>query len=109
MKRDTRTSRSARRPSRLKKPPGILPAAANFSTKSTVSGKKSMPGRGFECTAVTSTDGAAVAHQRRAGRLLGELAGFDGHGASPDFEGNAGGLEPIGHGNASPPAAGTRR
>ena len=32
MKRETRTSRSARRPSRLKKPPGILPDAANFYT-----------------------------------------------------------------------------
>ena len=32
-------------PSRLKKPPGILPAAYIFSSMSTVSGKKSMPSR----------------------------------------------------------------
>ena len=55
MKRETSTSRSARRPSRLKNPPGIFPAAANFSTKSTVSGKKSIPGRGAERVAVTRT------------------------------------------------------
>ena len=55
MKRETSTSRSARRPSRLKKPPGILPAAEVFSTKSTVSGKKSMPSRGLPVVTVTST------------------------------------------------------
>ena len=31
----------------MKKPPGNLPAAEVFSTKSTVSGKKSVPGRGL--------------------------------------------------------------
>jgi hypothetical protein len=55
MKRDTRTSRSERRPSRLKKPPGIFPAAENFSTKSTVRGKKSIPSRGFAVQTVTRT------------------------------------------------------
>ena len=34
------------RPSRRKKEPGILPMAYIRSSKSTVSGKKSMPGRG---------------------------------------------------------------
>jgi hypothetical protein len=55
MKRETSTSRSESRPSRLKKPPGILPAADVFSTKSTVSGKKSIPSRGLALVAVTST------------------------------------------------------
>ena len=55
MKRDARTSRSESRPSRLKKPPGILPAADVFSTKSTTRGKKSMPGRGLSRAAVTRT------------------------------------------------------
>jgi hypothetical protein len=32
MKRETSTSRSESRPSRLKKPPGIFPDAENFST-----------------------------------------------------------------------------
>ena len=35
------------RPSRLMYPPGILPAAYIFSSKSQVRGKKSMPSRGF--------------------------------------------------------------
>jgi hypothetical protein len=39
----------------LKKPPGNLPAAEVFSTKSTVRGKKSIPGRGSAWAAVTST------------------------------------------------------
>ena len=55
MKRETKISRSESRPSRLKKPPGIFPAAEVFSTKSTVSGKKSMPSRGLAVHAVTRT------------------------------------------------------
>jgi hypothetical protein len=55
MKRQTRISRSASLPSRLKKPPGILPAADVFSTKSTVRGKKSIPSRGVVDVTVTST------------------------------------------------------
>ena len=43
------------RDSRLMKPPGILPAAYIRSSKSTVSGKKSRPGRGSERLAVPST------------------------------------------------------
>jgi hypothetical protein len=39
----------------LKKPPGIFPAAENFSTKSTVRGKKSIPSRGAAVQTVTST------------------------------------------------------
>ena len=43
-------------PSRLKKPPGILPAAYIFSSTSTVSGKKSVPSRAsVRPTAVAST------------------------------------------------------
>ena len=38
-------ARSVARPSRLKKPPGIFPAAYIFSSTSTVSGKKSASGR----------------------------------------------------------------
>src|SRR5262245_37527981 len=43
------------RDSRLMKPPGILPAAYIRSSKSTVSGKKSRPGRGSERFAVPRT------------------------------------------------------
>src|SRR6266576_2453575 len=44
--RAVRIARSVGRPSRLKKPPGILPAAYMRSSTSTVSGKKSAPSRG---------------------------------------------------------------
>ena len=40
------------RPSRRKTPPGIFPAAYMRSSTSTVSGKKSMPSRGFDVTTV---------------------------------------------------------
>ncbi len=43
--RAVRIARSVGRPSRLKKPPGILPAAYIRSSTSTVSGKKSAPSR----------------------------------------------------------------
>ena len=43
--RAVRIARSVGRPSRLKKPPGILPAAYMRSSTSTVSGKKSAPSR----------------------------------------------------------------
>ncbi len=54
--RAVRVARSVARPSRLKKPPGILPAAYIRSSTSTVSGKKSAPSRasGRPC-AVAST------------------------------------------------------
>src|SRR3954470_10003815 len=55
MMRQVRISSSRRRPSRLKKPPGILPAANVFSTYSQVSGKKSRPGRSSPETAVMRT------------------------------------------------------
>src|SRR6266571_571511 len=42
-------------PSRRKKPPGIFPAAYIRSSTSIVSGKKSIPSRGFERTQVAST------------------------------------------------------
>src|SRR6266581_4264818 len=44
--RAVRIARSVGRPSRLKKPPGIFPAAYMRSSTSTVSGKKSAPSRG---------------------------------------------------------------
>jgi hypothetical protein len=44
--RAVRIARSLGRPSRLKKPPGILPAAYMRSSTSIVSGKKSAPSRG---------------------------------------------------------------
>ena len=44
--RAVRISFSVGRPSRLKKPPGIFPAAAKRSRYSTERGKKSMPSRG---------------------------------------------------------------
>ncbi len=49
------------RDSRLMKPPGILPAAYIRSSKSTVSGKKSRPGRGSDRLAVPSTHRVTVA------------------------------------------------
>src|SRR3954468_14169600 len=54
--RAVRIARSAGRPSRLKKPPGIFPAAYMRSSTSTVSGKKSAPSRGsIRPIAVAST------------------------------------------------------
>src|SRR5438046_2303401 len=54
--RQVRIAVSEGRPSRLKKPPGILPAAYIRSSNSTVSGKKSIPSRGeLDDTAVAST------------------------------------------------------
>jgi hypothetical protein len=54
--RAVRIARSVGRPSRLKKPPGIFPAAYIRSSTSTVSGKKSAPSRGsVRPTAVAST------------------------------------------------------
>src|SRR3989440_7741220 len=54
--RAVRIARSVGRPSRLKKPPGILPAAYIRSSTSTVSGKKSAPSRGsIRPCAVAST------------------------------------------------------
>src|SRR2546429_1755252 len=54
--RAVRIARSVGRPSRLKKPPGIFPAAYMRSSTSTVSGKKSAPSRGsIRPCAVAST------------------------------------------------------
>ncbi len=56
IRRAVSISASVRRPSRLKYPPGILPAAEVFSRYSQVSGRKSIPGRiEVAATAVTST------------------------------------------------------
>ena len=69
IRRQVRVAFSVGRPSRLMKPPGILPTAYCFSSKSTASGKKSTPSRGvsdaqtFTSTAVspmrTSTEPSA--------------------------------------------------
>ncbi len=54
--RQTRVAFSLGRPSLFKKEPGILPTEYSFSSKSTESGKKSMPSRGFaEAVAATCT------------------------------------------------------
>ena len=55
VRRAARIAASDGRDSRLMKPPGILPAAYIRSSKSTVSGKKSRPGRGSDRLAVPST------------------------------------------------------
>ena len=52
--REAKTAFSEGRPSRFKNEPGILPTAYSFSSKSTESGKKSMPSRGL-AEAVTAT------------------------------------------------------
>ncbi len=55
MRRLLRISFSVGRPSRLKKPPGIFPAAYVFSRYSTLRGKKSLSIGYLEATAATST------------------------------------------------------
>ena len=73
-----RISSSRWRASRLKKPPGILPAAYVFSTYSQVSGKKSRPGRSSPRDRGDEDDGLAVGDEDGAVRLLGETAGLEG-------------------------------
>ena len=53
--RQVRIACSPGRPSRRKNEPGILPAAYMRSSTSTVSGKKSMPSRGFDVQTVDSS------------------------------------------------------
>ena len=78
---------SEARPSRLKKPPGILPAAYIFSSMSTVSGKKSVPSRAsVRPTAVASTTRVAAADGDCAVRLSGQLAGREGDLLAPDVD-----------------------
>ena len=55
VRRQVRIACSPGRPSRRKNEPGILPAAYMRSSTSTVSGKKSMPSRGFDVTTVDSS------------------------------------------------------
>ena len=52
VRRHVRIASSPGRPSRRKNEPGILPAAYMRSSTSTVSGKKSMPSRGFDVQTV---------------------------------------------------------
>ena len=54
IRREVSVAFSEGRPSRLMNPPGILPTEYIFSSKSTLSGKKSWPSRGFS-EAVTLT------------------------------------------------------
>ena len=88
--RAVRIARSVGRPSRLKNPPGIFPAAYMRSSTSTVSGKKSAPSRASvrPCAVPSTTvsplsdDDGAVGLLRRASRLERNLfaADLDGHG-----------------------------
>ena len=56
MTREERIAFSDGLPSRLKYPPGILPEAYIFSSKSTERGRKSMPSRGsFDAVALQRT------------------------------------------------------
>ena len=56
IRREVSVAFSDGRPSRLMKPPGSLPTAYIFSSKSTLSGKKSWPSRGFSAAvALTMT------------------------------------------------------
>ncbi len=73
------------RDSRLMKPPGILPAAYIRSSKSTVSGKKSSPGRGSERFAVPSSSGVTVAHGDGAPSQTRHPARLDGEGATAEL------------------------
>ena len=76
--RAVRIARSEGRPSRLKKPPGIFPAAYIRSSTSTVSGKKSAPSRASSRpTAVAENHRVARADDDRAVGLLGELPGLE--------------------------------
>ena len=76
--RAVRVARSVARPSRLKKPPGILPAAYIRSSTSTVSGKKSAPSR---ASGAADCGGehhrVAAADDDGAVGLLRELAGLE--------------------------------
>src|SRR5438876_288837 len=85
IRREAWTAASPGRPSRLKKPPGIFPAAYILSSKSQVSGKKSMPSRGWAEVAVARTMVPALADHLQQpppgvhvllvrGEVLGELS-----------------------------------
>ena len=84
------------RASRLMKPPGILPAAYIRSSNSTVSGKKSRPGRGSDRLAVPEHQGVAVADGDGAAGEARELAGLDGQRATTELR-----LEDLRQGNGS--------
>ena len=75
---------SEARASRLMKPPGILPAAYIRSSNSTVSGKKSRPGRGIGPVGGAEHQGVAVANGDGAAGEPGELAGLDGQRATTE-------------------------
>ena len=75
--RAVRMARSVGRPSRLKKPPGIFPAAYMRSSTSTVSGKKSAPSRASAALRGGEDHRVAGADDDRAVGLLGELAGLE--------------------------------
>ena len=100
VRRQVRMAGSPGRPSRRKTPPGILPAAYMRSSTSTVSGKKSMPSRGFDVTTVLSMVVSPTLHEHRAVGLGSELARLQGHFESGRIDG-AGYTDCVRHGNAS--------
>ena len=87
--RAVRIARSVGRPSRLKKPPGIFPAAYIRSSTSIVSGKKSAPSRASVPALGGREDhGLAGADDDGAVGLLGELAGLEGDVLAADGHGD---------------------
>ena len=98
VRRHVRIASSPGRPSRRKNEPGILPAAYMRSSTSTVSGKKSMPSRGFDVQTVdrsvvspTLTRTAPSARFASLPRLEGHLetGGIDGTGNANDVVAHA--------------------
>ena len=85
MSRQVSVSFSSGRPSRLKKPPGILPPAYARSRYSTVSGRKSRPSMGV--LVKTTVDSTMVPPQRTTtapSACLATLPGLDGEGGAAD-------------------------
>ena len=78
---------SPARPSRLKKLPGILPAAYMRSSTSTVRGRKSTSLR-FPAVAVERTIVSPALHDHGAAGLLGQLAGLERNLVPPDLDGD---------------------
>ena len=84
-------ARSVARPSRLKKPPGIFPAAYIRSSTSIVSGKKSASGRASgRPTAVARIIVSPERTEDCAVRLLGELARLEDDLLTADLDGHRG-------------------
>ena len=86
--RAVKMARSVGRPSRLKKPPGIFPAAYMRSSTSTVSGKKSAPSRPSIFPRGRRDHRVPGTHEHGAVRLLGELPGLERHFLLADGDGD---------------------